>query len=72
MRLDNKISVVTGASSGIGRQTAIDLANLGSSVVLIGRSEEKLRGVEREIKKAKKPAAKKAPAKKTAAKKKAK
>lgn len=34
--------LVTGASSGIGRQTAIDLSNLGAALLLVGRNEEKL------------------------------
>lgn len=36
--------LVTGASSGIGRATAVFLSQLGARVVLIGRSEEKLQG----------------------------
>lgn len=35
--------LITGASSGIGRQTAIDLSNLGASLMLVGRSADKLR-----------------------------
>lgn len=38
---DKKI-VITGASSGIGRQCAIDCSAMGASVVLIGRNEERL------------------------------
>ncbi len=34
--------IVTGASSGIGRQTAILLSELGAVVVLTGRDSEKL------------------------------
>ncbi len=34
--------LVTGASSGIGRETAILLSELGAEVVLIGRNEERL------------------------------
>ena len=37
--------VVTGASSGIGRQTAITLSEFGASVILIARREEKLKEV---------------------------
>ena len=35
--------LVTGASSGIGREISIQLAKLGAKVVLLGRNEEKLK-----------------------------
>jgi len=38
----NKKILVTGASSGIGKTTAIYLSNLGASLVLQGRNQEKL------------------------------
>lgn len=45
--LDDKLSgkkiVVAGASSGIGRSVAIALSKLGSSVIIIGRNEERLK-----------------------------
>jgi len=41
--LSGRTILVTGASSGIGRQTAIHLADLGARLVLVGRSEERLR-----------------------------
>lgn len=37
--------VITGASSGLGKATAIALANNGAELVLIGRSEDRLRTV---------------------------
>ena len=40
--LTGKTILVTGASSGIGRQCAIDCSRMGARVVLIGRSEERL------------------------------
>jgi len=40
--LTGKTALVTGASSGIGRQQSIALAAAGASVVLIGRREEAL------------------------------
>ncbi|XP_065901234.1 inactive hydroxysteroid dehydrogenase-like protein 1 [Dysidea avara] len=42
-------AVVTGASDGIGRGYALELARCGVNVVLVSRSEEKLRNVEKEI-----------------------
>lgn len=46
---NGKKIVITGASSGIGRQTAITLSELGASVVLIARREEKLKEVLSEL-----------------------
>ncbi len=40
--LKNKVVLITGASSGIGRQLAIDLAKKGAKLILVARSEEKL------------------------------
>lgn len=40
--LKNKTILVTGASSGIGRQCAIDSSKMGASVVLLGRNKERL------------------------------
>lgn len=40
--LEGKTIVVTGASSGIGRQCAIDCAKMGAKVVAIGRNQERL------------------------------
>ncbi|MCD8074027.1 MAG: SDR family NAD(P)-dependent oxidoreductase [Lachnospiraceae bacterium] len=42
-RLDNKVIVVTGANSGIGLQTAKNLAYLGAHVLLACRSEQRAR-----------------------------
>jgi citronellol/citronellal dehydrogenase len=41
--------IVTGGGSGIGRCTAHELAALGANVVIVGRSEDKLRKVATEI-----------------------
>jgi NAD(P)-dependent dehydrogenase (short-subunit alcohol dehydrogenase family) len=38
-----KLIIVTGASSGIGRATAIHLSSMGARLVLIARSENRLR-----------------------------
>lgn len=39
--MKDKIVLVTGATSGIGMVTALELARIGASVVIAGRSEEK-------------------------------
>jgi len=41
--LRGKNILITGASSGIGRQCAIDCSRMGARVVLMGRNEERLR-----------------------------
>ncbi len=41
--------IVTGGGSGIGRATAHELASLGATVVLVGRTLEKLTAVQAEI-----------------------
>ena len=40
--LENKTILVTGASSGIGRATAIAIANLGGRLIITGRDEKRL------------------------------
>lgn len=40
--LEKKNILITGASSGIGRQCAIECSKAGANVVLIGRNEERL------------------------------
>ena len=40
--LDGKTILVTGASSGIGKQTAIECSKLGASVIITGRDETRL------------------------------
>ena len=51
MDYQNKIIVITGASSGIGEATAIEFAKKGSSIVLISRSLDKLQEVENKLSK---------------------
>ena len=48
-RFINKVVIVTGASSGIGKATALEFAKMGAKVVLAARSEDKLRSVVDEI-----------------------
>lgn len=47
--LEGKTILVTGASSGIGRQCAIDCSKMGAKVVAIGRNQERLDGVVAEM-----------------------
>jgi NAD(P)-dependent dehydrogenase (short-subunit alcohol dehydrogenase family) len=42
MNLNNKVAIITGASSGIGRSSAILFASLGAKLVLVGRDETAL------------------------------
>ncbi len=47
--LRGRVAVVTGATSGLGRETASSLAALGASLVIVGRNPEKTRAVAQEI-----------------------
>lgn len=44
----NKVAIITGASSGIGRATAIQLAEEGAKITITGRNEEALNRVAEE------------------------
>ena len=51
MDFKNKTVLITGASSGIGKQTAIEFAKLGANIILIARRKEKLIKLADELKK---------------------
>lgn len=51
MNIDGKVAIVTGASSGIGRATAIRLAAEGAKVALIARTRANLEAVANQIQK---------------------
>jgi len=42
VRLDGKVAVVTGGSSGIGQYTALELARMGATVIITARNPERL------------------------------
>ncbi|MEV4446494.1 MULTISPECIES: SDR family NAD(P)-dependent oxidoreductase [Streptomyces] len=48
-RLEGTAALVTGASSGIGHATALELAREGASVALVGRREDRLTDLAAEI-----------------------
>ena len=50
--MKDRVVVVTGSSSGIGRATALKLADAGAKVILVARGEEKLVETKQEIEKA--------------------
>ncbi|MBN1857107.1 MAG: glucose 1-dehydrogenase [Dehalococcoidia bacterium] len=49
LRLDGRVAVVTGGSRGIGKATALGLAEVGANVVVVGRNLDSLEVVVQEI-----------------------
>lgn len=49
-KLNEKVVVVTGASSGIGEATALALASVGAKVALAARRADRLSGLVKQIK----------------------
>lgn len=51
MDLKNKLAIVTGASTGIGKAISIELAKEGAKVFLLARTEERLQETKKLIEK---------------------
>ncbi len=49
IRMDNKVCMITGPTSGVGQAVAMALAKLGATLVLVGRSLEKCQAVKQDI-----------------------
>ena len=51
INLKNKVAVVTGATKGIGRATAIALHQVGANIIAIGRNQSELNTLRKKLKK---------------------
>jgi short-subunit dehydrogenase len=51
MNFKDKVVLITGASSGIGRASAIQFAKKGATIILVSRRKEKLDQVDKDLKK---------------------
>lgn len=51
MKLKDKVVVITGAGSGLGREIALKAADEGASIALVARSENELKEAQEQIKK---------------------
>src|SRR5690606_40847306 len=49
MNFNNKVILIVGASTGIGRAVALKLAAAGAKLVITARSQDKLNSLEKEI-----------------------
>ena len=50
INLKNKVAVVTGATKGIGRATAIALHQVGANIIAIGRNQSELNSLRKKLK----------------------
>jgi len=48
-KMQNKICLITGATSGIGKAAALALASMGATLILVGRNENRATSVLRQI-----------------------
>ena len=48
-KLNGSVTIITGASSGIGAATALKLTKAGSSIVLVSRADDKIEKVKQQI-----------------------
>lgn len=48
-KLNESVTIITGASSGIGAATALKLAKAGSNIVLVSRADDKIEKVKKQI-----------------------
>lgn len=53
LNLTGKIAIVCGSTQGIGKASALELAELGASIVLVARNEEKLKKTMQELSRSK-------------------
>ncbi|KAF6248179.1 alcohol dehydrogenase [Nitrosopumilus sp. b3] len=51
MNFKNKVVLITGASSGIGKESAIEFAKMGANIILVARRKDKLEQIANELKK---------------------
>jgi NAD(P)-dependent dehydrogenase (short-subunit alcohol dehydrogenase family) len=47
--MKGKVCVITGSNSGIGKETALDLSNMGATVVMVVRDLTRGENAQREI-----------------------